>query len=106
MKEKGTYELRECVKDYIKKDDLVRLIDGSGFTPFSADEYREDLYIVLPYPKITKSELQLKELAFKVLETKVKTNVCVGYRSAYIQDIIIEFNGVKFRTCSAFVEKL
>lgn len=106
MSKKNTLELQKNVNSKIKVNDLVNLIDGSGFTEFEFGDYTKDLYIVLAYPEITNSNIILKELEFLVVETNVETNVCVGYNAAYIQDIIISFNGKKFRTCSAFVQKV
>jgi hypothetical protein len=106
MKNKKTYVLEKHVNEKIKVNDLVALIDGSGFTEFEFVNYTEDLYIITAYPKITNSNLILKELEFLVVETNVETNVCVGHIAAYIQDIVISFNGVKFRTCSSFVKKV
>jgi len=102
---KKTLTLSSHIDLKIKLNDKVRLIDGSGFTHY---DYNDDgeLYIVLAYPKITKSEMKLKDLIFEVEEIGLKTNVCQGYNCAYIQDIVISYNGIKFRTCSRFVKNI
>jgi len=102
---KATLTLSSHINLKIKLNDKVRLIDGSGLTHYDNNDI-DELYIVLSYPKITKSERHLKDLIFEVDEIGLKTNVCTGYNCAYIQDIVVSFNGVKFRTCSAFVENV
>lgn len=80
----------------------VGLIDGSGLTCESIDK---DVYIVFPYPELTGSEFALKELAFYVVEIGVANYAATSVvDTAYIQDIVVQYDGCKFRTCSQFVK--
>ena len=98
----------------ISVGDQVKLIDGSGLT-LASPQHGDDgeVFIVNAYYYLTHSKKPLKELSFKVIETSV-TNHILLYDSAnkhiehsmYLQDILIEVNGTRFRTCSAFVQKL
>jgi len=102
---KQTFEIKTHIDKDIKKGDLVYLIDGSGLSTYETEG--QELFIVRSYPKLTNSNSLLKELLFKVIETDVKTNVCMGVLGCVrIQDIIIEINKTKFRTCSQFVKKV
>lgn len=100
---KKSIKIRKFINKEIKVNDVVKLIDGSALT--CVDE-NKDIYIVLPYPKLTNSEKKLKDLFFTVLQTNVTDFICVyESESTYLQDLLISVNGKKFRTCSQFVTK-
>lgn len=101
---KKQFIISKHINPEIKKGDKVRLIDGSGLT--CAKEYKEQICIVFPYEEITGSKLPLRELTFTVTRTGIKDLVCSGVLgTVYLQDIELEYNGVKFYNCSKFVSK-
>lgn len=102
MRSKESLKLEFHMNSLIEVGDHVKLTDGSGLT---CELSESDVFIVFAYPELTKSVVILKELVFKVVEAGVTnyvaTSVC---KKAYIQDIVVEYNGCKFRTCSTFVK--
>ena len=102
MKNKKSLKLESYIDKTIMVGSRVGLIDGSGLTCESIDK---DVYIVFPYPELTGSEFALKELAFYVVEIGVANYAATSVvDTAYIQDIVVEYDGCKFRTCSQFVK--
>ena len=105
---KKSFELFTYVDKKIKIGDRVKLIDGSALSLKEGESYsnNEDHYIVFEYPKLG-FDLPLKEYLFVVLETNIKNRVGGGGNEfKYLQDIIVECNGIKFRTASKFVKTI
>jgi hypothetical protein len=94
--------LRRCINKDIKVGDTVKIVDGSGLTHNGKRKY-----IYSSYESATKSKLPLSEMYFKVVETNVEDKISetANPKTFYLQDLAIEFKGVVFRTCSAFVRK-
>ena len=102
-----SFELFTHVNSEIKKGDIVKLIDGSGLSLKENELYsnNKNHYIVFEYPELG-FELPLKEYHFIVVETNITNRVGGGsYDYKYLQDIIVECNGIQFRTASDFVSK-
>lgn len=104
---KKSFELFTYVNTEIKEGDIVKLIDGSALSLKENESYsnNEDHFIVFEYPNLG-FEFPLKEYNFVVLEKNIKNRVGGGSADfKYLQDIIVECNGVKFRTASKMVAK-
>lgn len=96
--------IKKLIDKNIKLGDTVFLKDGSALS--SIEKPNEGFYIILPYPSLTKSELKLKELPAIVTEVEINNIVLAGnYDWCWLQDIIIDINGAKFRTASQCVYK-
>jgi hypothetical protein len=97
-------QIKILIDKSIKIGDVVSLKDGSALS--SVDLPEKEFYIMLPYPQLTKSELKLSHLSAVVIEAGIKDIVCMGsYEWCYLQDIVIDINGAKFRTASQCVYK-
>jgi len=98
---KNTRKLLKCFNPSIKIGDKVRLKDGSGLSVKNND----DMYVVIvcSYHSLTDSFQPLKDLTATVVEVGLEETVLITDHSAYVQDIIIDINGCKFRTPSDFV---
>jgi hypothetical protein len=94
--------LRKWINKDIKIGDTVKIVDGSGLTHNGKRKY-----IYSSYESATKSKLPLSEMYFKVVETNVEDKISetANPKTFYLQDLAIEFKGVVFRTCSAFVKE-
>lgn len=104
---KKSFELFTCVDKKIKKGNIVILLDGSALSLKENESYsnNEDHFIVDKYPELG-FDLPLKQYSFVVLETNIKNRVGGGSDDfKYLQDIIVECNGIKFRTASKFVKQ-
>lgn len=104
---KKSFELFTYVDEKIKIGDRVKLFDGSALSLKEDEQYsnNEDHHIVFGYPNLG-FDLPLKEYSFVVLETNIKNRVGGGSDDfKYLQDIIVECNGIKFRTASKFVKQ-
>lgn len=104
---KKSFELFTYVDEKIKKGDIVKLIDGSGLSLKEEEWYsdNEDYFIVFEYPTLG-FDLPLQEYFFTVLETNIKNRVGGGSGDfKFLQDIIVECKGIKFRTASYSVKK-
>jgi len=100
---KSERKLRICIDHSIKVGDTVRLHDGSALSV--KDNTDIEPLIICSYQHLTKSLDRLKDLNATVTEVGLEDTVCVSDISAYIQDIVIDINGCKFRTASQFVYK-
>ncbi len=98
---KKVRQLRKHFDTSIKVGDKVKLRDGSGLSVKDKD----DMYVVIicSYHTLTGSLQPLKDLTATVIEVGLEDTVSITDHSAYIQDIIIDINGCKFRTPSEFV---
>ena len=104
MKTKETKTINFCIDESIKVGDNVRFIDGSALT---CEESNDNVYIVCDYPDLTNSPLTIKELVFKVKEIGINDKIATTIHDwCYLQDIIVSYNGVDFRTASKFVAKV
>lgn len=102
---KNSIELKFRKKSDIKIGDSVFLIDGSGLT--SIDCIDKSIYIVYPYPEITKDSRSLQNIEGTILEINIDNHACVyGNVTAYVQDVIVKIGEGRFRTCSNFVSKI
>lgn len=99
---KKSLKIKEYIDPNIKVGDVVYLTEGSGLS-FVNGDIETTPFIVLSYPTIFKSEEEIKDLPFIVTKTGVKEYGLSSVRSIYIQDIEVEYNGVKMRTCSGMV---
>lgn len=102
--DKQSFRIKKLINDEIQVGDIVRVVDGSSF---SAESESQELFIVFEYPKLTNSELKIKDIDFEVVQKSVSDYVCSGAcGTAYLQDLVISINGKKFRTASKLVRKL
>jgi len=96
--------IRRIIDENIKVNDRVFLKDGSGLTSINNPD--NNFYIILPYPKITNSDKKLKDIEAIVVEAGLTDFVCIGsHEWCWLQDIVIDINGAKFRTPSQCVYK-
>ena len=100
---KQSYEIKHYVNDNIKIGDLVKIVDGSRLT---IDSHVYNLKTIDSYPDLFNTKKRIESIIFKVVQTNVNTNVYIHHfaRVVYMQDIVIEYNGVQLRTCSKFVK--
>lgn len=105
---KRSFKIKRYIDPNIKKGDIVRLHDGSGFT-INTDKHPNDeagYSIVNDYPELGFNN-QLMDYNWTVVETDIKDRAAYGiFDIIYIQDIIVECNGVQFRTASGLVGKI
>jgi hypothetical protein len=99
---KNSIFLKHLVDSDIKVGDVVRVIDGSGFSP--VDE-RDPKLIVFPIEGYSSN---ICEMTATVIATGVKN---YGVNGAfpdeyYVQDTLIDIRGHLFRTCSQFLAKI
>lgn len=87
------------VNPKIKVGDTVRMTDGSGCTDIDGDKK----YIVFAY----EHSRPIKELTGKVKKIN-QCSLCSATISNayYVQDIIIEIDGILYRNCSNFVKRV
>lgn len=87
----------------IKVGDKVRFRDGSALHCITHPD--RSFIIHNPYEEVFGVPDPMWDLPFTVVETNVEDyidtfEIC---NTAYLQDIVVEYNGVQFRTCSKFV---
>jgi hypothetical protein len=83
----------------------VNLIDGSSLTRINNTKGR-DYYIVYNYPEVCSHGTILSEVDFKVVGVNITTSYSSGaVNNIYLQDLIIEKNGIQFRTSSRMVKE-
>lgn len=100
---KKSRKINIMIDPSIKIGDRVYLQDGSALSCVKYNE--KDFYIVCAYPEITKSPLKLMRIEATVVEININDIVITNGDNewGYLQDIIVDVNGVKFRTASKFV---
>lgn len=87
----------------IKVGDKVIFRDGSALHCITHPD--RSFIISSAYEEIFGVADPMRDLPFTVVETGVEDyidtfEIC---NAAYLQDIVVEYNGVQFRTCSQFV---
>ncbi len=103
--QKSTLDIVKYINPDIKAGDKIKIVDGSSFTPL--DYVMDEFYIIYSYPKLTGTNLVIKEIIGEVIFTGIENSVCTSPWSerAYLQDCIIQLGTGLFRTCSAFLRK-
>lgn len=109
MSKDQSREAEWMVNDDIRPGDRVSLWDGSSFTlnhDIHKDIAPKSYYIVDAYPELGIREI-LKHRTWTVVETNVINRCVLGVcNRVYMQDIVIECDGIQFRTASSMVKKL
>ena len=102
---KQSKQINYRINSNIKVGDKVILFDGSALSLIHSNKDLEDqdYFIVWDYPELGFNE-PLKEYEFTVIQTNILDYVCGEF--LHLQDIIVECNGIKFRTASGFVKKV
>ena len=101
---KKSQTLNTLIDENIKLNDKVFLKDGSELS--SIKKPYDNFYIANAYPNLTSSSEPLNNIEATVIEVGVKDAIYVSdYDWCYLQDIVIDINGAKFRTASQFVYK-
>lgn len=96
-------KIERYINPDIKVGDKVRIKDGSALHCIT---YPDRSFIIHnPYEEVFGVPDPMWDLPFTVVEANVEDyidtfEIC---NTAYLQDIVVEYNGVQFRTCSKFV---
>ena len=109
MRTKQSFIIEKYIDDNIKVGDIVHLFDGSALTLHEDNVTKEtegDYFIPYNYPALGFKK-PLKSYNWKVVETNITDRVASGViNNVYLQDIIVECQGIKFRTSSGMVTKI
>jgi hypothetical protein len=97
-------KIKHLINSDINVGDIVNIHDGSGLT--CQNLKNTEVFIVISYKELTGTDKVLINLDFKVTKTNITDLVCNGFSdTVYLQDVEIEYNGVKFNTFSDSLHK-